>query len=77
MFFADVDSYLVGRDLHDLVCQRVAKVTSIGLAIATMTDDANTASSREVHASSHRAASATELDGGHPSTNASVVPFQQ
>jgi len=77
MFFADVEFYLVGCDLHDLGCQRVAKVTSIGLAIATMTDDANSASSREVHASSHRAALATELDGGHLSSIASVVPFQR
>jgi hypothetical protein len=68
---------LVGCGLHDLGCQSVAKVTSVGLAVATMADDVNSASPREVHASLHGATPATELDGGHPSTNASVVPLEQ
>jgi hypothetical protein len=47
----DEEPHLIGRGLHDLGGVSIANVTGIRSAIATVTDSANTAWSREVDGS--------------------------
>lgn len=62
MFDSGEDLHLGWRDLHDGIRLRVANVTSVGLAIATVTNDMNATRPREIDAPGNGAAGTTQFD---------------
>ena len=65
VFAACEDPHLAGRGLHDLRRLGAANVARVCVAVATVTDDTNSARSGEIHAPRKGATATTQLDSGH------------
>ena len=65
MFAACHDPHLVGRGLHDLRRLGAANVARVRAAVATVTDDTNSARSGEIYAPRNEATATTEFDSSH------------